>query len=56
MPLKKGNDTINFEARQFIRFVDMLSEGNSLNSWISLPEKGSGAITDKSIWRDPLSL
>jgi PhoH-like ATPase len=39
---KKGNDTINFEARQFIRFVDMLSEGNSLNSWISLPEKGSG--------------
>ena len=23
---KKGNDTINFEARQFIRFVDKLSE------------------------------
>jgi PhoH-like ATPase len=39
---KKGNDTINFEARQFIRFVDKLSEGNSLNQWIQLsPEKPS---------------
>ena len=39
---KKGNDTINFEARQFIRFVDKLSEGNSLNRWIQLsPEKPS---------------
>ena len=39
---KKGNDTINFEARQFIRFVDNLSEGNSLNQWIQLsPEKPS---------------
>lgn len=39
---KKGNDTINFEARQFIRFVDKLSEGNSLNKWIQLsPEKPS---------------
>ena len=37
---KKGNDTINFEARQFIRFVDKLSEGNSPNQWIQLsPEK-----------------
>ena len=39
---KKGNDTINFEARQFIRFIDKLSEGNSLNQWIQLsPEKPS---------------
>ena len=39
---KIGNDTINFEARQFIRFVDKLSEGNSLNQWIQLsPEKPS---------------
>ena len=39
---KKGNDTINFEARQFIRFVDKLSEGNSLNQWIQLsPERPS---------------
>ena len=39
---KKGNDTLNFEARQFIRFVDKLSEGNSLNQWIQLsPEKPS---------------
>jgi PhoH-like ATPase len=41
---KKGNDTINFEARQFIRFVDTLSEGNSLNDWIQLPGKGSGKL------------
>ena len=33
---KKGNDTINFKARQFIRFIDKLSEGNSLNQWIQL--------------------
>lgn len=39
---KKGNDTINYEARQFIRFVDRLSEGNSLNQWIQLsPETPS---------------
>lgn len=39
---KKGNDTINFEARQFIRFVDKLSEGNSLNQWIQLsPDRPS---------------
>jgi len=39
---KKGNDTINFEARQLSRFVDKRSEGNSLNQWIQLsPEKPS---------------
>jgi len=36
---KKGNDTINFEARQFIRFVDSLSQGNSLNDWITIDKK-----------------
>lgn len=36
---KKGNDTINFEARQFIRFIDNLSEGNSLSDWIFI-DKG----------------
>ncbi len=37
---KKGNDTLNFEAREFIRFIDKLSEGTALNHWISL-ENGS---------------
>ena len=36
---KKGNDTINFEARQFIRFIDALSEGNALNEWICIDKK-----------------
>lgn len=42
---KKGNDTINFEARQFIRFVDKLSEGNSLNQWIQLSPETSSCFT-----------
>lgn len=37
---KKGNDTLNFEAREFIRFIDRLSKGSSLTSWIPL-ENGS---------------
>ena len=36
---KKGNDTINYEARQFIRFIDGLSQGNSLADWIVLDKK-----------------
>ncbi len=36
---KKGNDTINYEARQFIRFIDGLSQGNSLSDWILLDKK-----------------
>jgi PhoH-like ATPase len=37
---KKGNDTLNFEAREFIRFIDKLSQGNALTHWIPL-ENGS---------------
>lgn len=39
---KKGNDTKNFEAREFIRILDKLSEKNSLQHWIPLngPKKG----------------
>ena len=33
---KKGNDTINFEAREFIRIMDKLSNRSTLTSWISL--------------------
>jgi PhoH-like ATPase len=36
---KKGNDTINFEARQFIRYIDGLSQGNPLSDWIILDKK-----------------
>ncbi|RLD26299.1 MAG: ribonuclease [Bacteroidetes bacterium] len=33
---KKGNDTVNFEARSFIRFVDKLSNNKLISRWISL--------------------
>ncbi len=33
---KKGNDTINFEAREFIRIIDKLSNKATLTRWISL--------------------
>ncbi len=39
---KKGNDVINFEAREFIRNIDKLSGSFSLQDWIPLngPTKG----------------
>jgi PhoH-like ATPase len=39
---KKGNDTKNFEAREFIRFIDKVSGENMLQDWIPLngPTKG----------------
>ena len=33
---KKGNDNINFEAREFIRIIDKLSNKATLTKWISL--------------------
>lgn len=33
---KKGNDTINYEAREFIRSLDQLAEKNTLNDWIPI--------------------
>jgi PhoH-like ATPase len=43
---KKGNDTKNFEAREFIRFLDKISGNNTLQKWINLngPEKGKFKI------------
>lgn len=35
---KKGNDTINFEAREFIRNIDKLAQNNVLTEWISINE------------------
>src|ERR1044072_4930624 len=39
---KKGNDTINFEAREFIRYIDKLSGEHTLTDWISIngPTRG----------------
>ncbi len=36
---KKGNDTRNFEAREFIRFIDDISKNHLINDWI--PMNGS---------------
>jgi PhoH-like ATPase len=36
---KKGNDTINYEAHQIFRYIDGLSQGNSLADWIVLDKK-----------------
>ncbi len=39
---KKGNDTINFEAREFIRYLDKLSSEHTLSEWIPIngPNRG----------------
>lgn len=39
---KKGNDTINFEAREFIRYLDKLSGEYTLTDWIAIngPTRG----------------
>ncbi|MFZ4411775.1 MAG: PhoH family protein [Bacteroidales bacterium] len=39
---KKGNDIINFEAREFIRIMDKLSEEHTLQDWIQLDYPGAG--------------
>ena len=39
---KKGNDTKNFEAREFTRMIDRLSEGHMLQDWIPLNGKTKG--------------
>jgi len=39
---KKGNETRNFEAREFIRFIDALSKNNLINDWIPLNGSGKG--------------
>jgi PhoH-like ATPase len=39
---KKGNDTKNFEAREFIRFLDKISEDNTLQQWIKLDKNKEG--------------
>ncbi|MEX2593655.1 MAG: PhoH family protein [Anditalea sp.] len=39
---KKGNDTKNFEAREFIRLLDKLSKDNMIHNWTPLNGKSRG--------------
>lgn len=39
---KKGNDTKNFEAREFIRFLDKTSKDELITEWMGLPGKDKG--------------
>lgn len=39
---KKGNDTKNFEAREFIRLLDNLAQGQMLHNWNPLNGKTKG--------------
>jgi len=41
---KKGNDIINLHAREFIRFLDKLSDHNMLQNWIPLNGQTKGKI------------
>ncbi len=36
---KKGNETKNFEAREFIRMLDQLSDSHMLHTWIPIDSK-----------------
>lgn len=39
---KKGNDVINFEAREFIRLLDEMSNASLLREWMPIGGKGLG--------------
>ena len=39
---KKGNDTKNFEAREFIRLIDKLAKDQMLHNWNPINGKGKG--------------
>jgi PhoH-like ATPase len=39
---KKGNDTKNFSAREFIRYIDKISGNSTLQDWININGKGHG--------------
>jgi PhoH-like ATPase len=41
---KKGNDTKNFAAREFIRMIDGLAGGSTLQQWIPLDGKKAGSF------------
>ncbi len=39
---KKGNDTKNFSAREFIRYIDKIAGASTLQDWININGKGHG--------------
>ncbi|MCC7303658.1 MAG: PhoH family protein [Bacteroidia bacterium] len=39
---KKGNDTKNFSAREFTRYIDKVSGKNTLQEWVNINGKGHG--------------
>jgi PhoH-like ATPase len=39
---KKGNDTKNYSAREFIRYIDKISGNNTLQDWVNINGKGHG--------------
>ncbi len=39
---KKGNDTKNFAAREFTRYIDKVSGPNTLQDWVNINGKGHG--------------
>lgn len=41
---KKGNESRNFEAREFTRLIDKLSNSHSLQDWIPLNGKNKGSF------------
>lgn len=41
---KKGNDTKNFEAREFIRLLDKLSQDHMIHHWTPLNGKNKGSF------------
>lgn len=41
---KKGSSTLNFEAREFSRMLDVLSEGKVLNDWLDLNNTDNGRL------------
>jgi PhoH-like ATPase len=41
---KKGNDTKNFEAREFIRIMDRLSANHSLTNWLEIDRQDAGCF------------
>lgn len=41
---KKGNDTKNYEAREFIRILDKISSNHTLNEWIPLDKRKGGDL------------
>ena len=41
---KKGNDTINFTAREFIRFIDSMSGEGTLSDWKPLGDGSKGRL------------